>query len=91
MLPLEDELLKFHPQYIQDPINQNHFRILLGNGVEKEATLEESIGLERFASWTAEGIEKRLNDYFFGTNSFEQKSIPFPEQYKILLQKKKTA
>ena len=33
--------------------------------IEKEATLEECIGLERFASWTAEGIEKRLNDYFF--------------------------
>jgi hypothetical protein len=84
-LPLEEELLTFYPQYIQDPINQNSFRILLGNGIEKEATLKECLGLERFASWTPEGIEIRLNDYFFGTNSFGEKTIPFPEQYRILL------
>lgn len=91
VLPLEENLMKFFPQYIQDPINQNHFRILLGNGTEKEATLEECIGLERFASWTADGIEKRLNDYFFGTNSFGEKTIPFPERTNILFTKQKTA
>ena len=91
VLPLEENLMKFFPQYIQDPINQNHFRILLGNGIEKEATLEECIGLERFASWTANGIEKRLNDYFFGTNSFGEKTIPFPERTNILFTKQKTA
>lgn len=91
VLPLEEDLLKFFPQYIQDPINQNHFRILLGNGIEKEATLEECIGLELFASWRAEGIEKRLNDYFFGTNSFGEKMIPFPERANINLRKQKSA
>lgn len=91
VIPLDEDLQKFFPQYIQDPINQNEFRILLGNGIEKKATLEECIGLERFASWTPEGIEKRLNDYFFGTDSFEQKTIPFPEKVKSNLQNKKAS
>lgn len=80
VLPLEEDLLKFFPQYIQDPINQNHFRILLGNGIEKEATLEECFGLERFASWTAEGIEKDLTIIFSEQIALVKKRFLFQKE-----------
>jgi hypothetical protein len=69
-LPLEKNLLKIPPQFIQDSIQPNRFEIVYDDGRKKKATAEECTGLERLAVWTPESIQERLNDHFAGRENY---------------------
>jgi len=62
-VPIDSELVTVPPQYIQDPINPDKFEIVFNNEI-RPATQAECQGLEPWAVWEPEQIEKRLNDYF---------------------------
>jgi hypothetical protein len=69
-LPLEKNLLKIPPQFIQDSIQTNQFEIVYYDGRKKKATAEECAGLERLAVWTPESIQERLIDHYAGRQNF---------------------
>jgi hypothetical protein len=63
-VPLEPHLLEQPTFFKQDPINGK--LSLYRQNVERPASLEECIGLERAAAWDPEHIESRLSDHFAG-------------------------
>ncbi len=63
--PLEEKLNQTPPFYTQDFINPEQYTIYHKN-TKRSATKEECQGLELFAVWKPEAIEKRLNDHFTG-------------------------
>lgn len=64
-LPLESSLLISPPEFIQDPIHPEKFRIKNYQlNTQTPATFEECIGMERACVWEANAIVDRLNDYF---------------------------
>jgi len=62
-LPLEQNLQKFPPEFIQDPIEPTQFSIY-ENGKIRPAKREECEGLERAAVWEARHVEERLRDHY---------------------------
>lgn len=65
--PLEPEHEVSPCFFKQDAISKK--LSLYRHGVEGPATLEECEGLERAAVWSAEHVERRLEDYFAGRNN----------------------
>lgn len=60
------DVLKIHePQFIQDALNPECFRIYCG-GVIRPATRAECEGLERCAVWSPEQVVDRINDHYKG-------------------------
>ncbi|MBK6606442.1 MAG: immunity 26/phosphotriesterase HocA family protein [Leptospiraceae bacterium] len=65
-LPLEEKFNILPPRFIQDAFHKDKFRIVYQDRTEKEVSIEECEGLERFMVWEAANIEKRLSDYYAG-------------------------
>ena len=65
-IPLEENLKIMPPVFIQDPIYKDQLRIVYNDRTEKEATIEECKGLERFMIWNGIGIQKRISDHYSG-------------------------
>jgi hypothetical protein len=64
-LPLEQSLLASPPEFIQDPIHPDKFKIKNYQlNTQTPATFEECIGMERACVWEPHAIINRLNDYF---------------------------
>ncbi len=64
-LSLEQSLLVSPPEFIQDPIHPDKFRIKNYQfNTQTSATFEECIGMERASVWEHHAIVSRLNDYF---------------------------
>jgi hypothetical protein len=63
---IEGKFKVLPPRFIQDTFNKDKFRIVYHDRKEKEATLDECKGLERFMVWEGVTIEKRLSDYYAG-------------------------
>lgn len=62
-VPLEPELLQPPAFFVQDALKQDRYSISVG-GIQRPATREECLGLERLAVWSAEHIEDRLRDAY---------------------------
>lgn len=74
-LPLEKHLLNIPPKYTQDALNPDKYSLIYTDK-QVSVTREECEGLEYWAIWTAEDIERRLNDYL------AQKKNPYIERMK---------
>jgi hypothetical protein len=57
--------LRAPPQFIQDPLDKNRFRIY-EDGQMRPATRQECLGLECAAVWEPEHVEGRLRDHYAG-------------------------
>lgn len=64
-VPLESKFDTLPLQFIQDALDPTRFKIY-DNGIIRNATREECVGLERTAVWEAEHVEERLNDHYAG-------------------------
>jgi len=64
-MPLEPELTKCPPEFIQDSIDPTKFSIY-EDGKIRPATREECEGLERAAVWEPEHVESRIRDHYAG-------------------------
>lgn len=78
-IPLGKEFEQVAPQYIQDAIQKDKFKLFYSNGKVKDVSLEEVRGLERVAVWTPEAIQERLNDHYAGRKNYSVESMLHPE------------
>lgn len=65
VVPLDASLLVPPTFFRQDGLNPNKL-FLHTAGIERPATREECVHLERAAVWEAEHVEERLRDYYAG-------------------------
>ena len=65
-VPLDENLKKLIPSFIQDKFNLNDCSLMDENGNEKQVTPYECIGVERSAVWSAEHVEQRALDELNG-------------------------
>lgn len=81
-LPLEEKFAILPPRFIQDTFNKDKFRIVYANRTEKEATINECKGLERFMVWEGKSLEERLSDYYAGRKNRTVEEILNPETWR---------
>ena len=87
-IPLEDKLIDTPAKYTQDVLNPLKYSLVYSDK-KVEAKKEECKGLEFWAIWSAENIEKRLNDHFFGRKNLYVERMNRAEMYDDLKLKTK--
>ena len=65
-VPLDESLLNPPPQFMQDILRKDQFRIYEKGGKIRSATKDECVGLERVAGWEPTHVEDRLRDHYAG-------------------------
>lgn len=75
----QEEINKMPPKFHQSLDNYKNCTIHWFDGRERKATPDECIGLEPSLIWEAEGLIKRIEDYYAGKKNF---SVEF---HKIIL------
>jgi hypothetical protein len=70
--PLQGEVAKPVVQFMQDLGNFRDCKIFDTAGMEKDATPDECVGLERASVWESRGVEERLLDTLMGRPNPEE-------------------
>lgn len=73
--PLDPDELPIPDQFIQDILNPADCRIIDADGVTRNATSQECIGLEAAAVWDAEQLVGRIRDHYTGLKNVFLESL----------------
>ena len=79
-IPLTKDLIETPPKYTQNRLNLSKYKIHYTSKTV-QATKEECIGLECWIIWSAEQMEKRLNDHYTGKKNPYVEHIKRAEMY----------